>query len=196
MTCFRLIAAASLLLVSCSSVKTFVVLLPEERGAASAVTVGEGAKTTVLNVPLTGAKVDGRGQVENVVVSPAEVNRTFGAALAAKPPATMSFTLHFQFDSAALTPESQTVLDSLFADVAKREAVEVQITGHTDLVGSEARNDQLSLERAQVVRDMLVQRGIKATFIRTVGRGKREPIIPTPAGVVEPRNRRVEIILR
>jgi OmpA-OmpF porin, OOP family len=196
MMCCRLIVAASLLLVSCSGTRTFVVLLPEERGTASAVTVGEGAKTTVLNVPLTGAKVDARGQVENVVVSTAEVDRTFGAALAAKPPATISFTLHFQFDSAALTPESQTVLESLFAEVAKREAVEVQITGHTDLVGSDARNDQLSLERAQAVRDMLVQRGLKATFIRTVGRGKREPMVQTPAGAAEPRNRRAEIILR
>ena len=49
-------------------------------------------------------------------------------------------------------------------EVAKRQAVEVQVTGHTDRVGSEADNDRLSLQRAEAVRAMLIQRGINANF--------------------------------
>ena len=80
--------------------------------------------------------------------------------------------------------------------MAKRQAVEVQVTGHTDRVGTDANNDRLSLERAEAVRDMLVQRGLKSNFIRAVGRGEREPLIPTPDDQPELRNRRVEVIVR
>jgi outer membrane protein OmpA-like peptidoglycan-associated protein len=59
-----------------------------------------------------------------------------------------------------------------------------------------ASNDRLALERAQAVRDMLVQRGLQASFIRAVGRGEREPLVPTPDEQAEPRNRRVEVIVR
>jgi outer membrane protein OmpA-like peptidoglycan-associated protein len=190
------IAAASLFWSACSSTRTFVVLLPEDSGAATAVTVGEGRQSTVLDAPLTAAKVGARGQIETTIVTTAEVDRTFGEAIAAKPPRTMSFTLHFYFDSTVIAPESQSDLDALFAEVAKREAVEVQVTGHTDLVGSETYNDRLSLERAQAVAKMLMDRGLKATFIRAVGRGKREPLVPTLEGAAEPRNRRAEVILR
>ncbi len=70
------------------------------------------------------------------------------------------------------------------------------MTGHTDRVGGEADNDRLSLQRAEAVRAMLIQRGIQASFLRAVGRGEREPLIPTPDEQPEPRNRRVEVIVR
>ena len=63
-------------------------------------------------------------------------------------------------------------------------------------VGADTDNDRLSLERAEAVRAMLIQRGIKASFIRAVGRGEREPLVPTPDEQPEPRNRRVEVIVR
>jgi outer membrane protein OmpA-like peptidoglycan-associated protein len=84
----------------------------------------------------------------------------------------------------------------LFAEVAKRQAVEVQVTGHTDTLGKESDNDRLSEERAQAIREMLIAQGLKSNFIRAVGRGERELLIPTPDNVREPRNRRVEVIVR
>ena len=44
--------------------------------------------------------------------------------------------------------------------------------------------------------DILIQRGLKTSFIRAVGRGEREPLIATPDEEPEPRNRRVEVIVR
>jgi len=192
----RLAVLMALLVTGCSSTKTFVVLLPEESGAPSAVTVGQGTQTTVLDTPMTGATVDGSGNIEKAAVTPVEVQKIFGAALAAQPPKSITFILYFATASSDVTPESRPALDALFAEVAKREAVEVQVTGHTDRVGTQADNDRLSLERAQAIRDMLIQRGIKATFIRAVGRGDREPLVPTPAGQPEPKNRRVEVTVR
>jgi outer membrane protein OmpA-like peptidoglycan-associated protein len=46
------------------------------------------------------------------------------------------------------------------------------------------------------VRAMLIAQGVAPASIATVGRGKRELLIPTPDGVAEPRNRRVEIVVR
>jgi OmpA-OmpF porin, OOP family len=194
--CSGAVALMVLLVAGCSSVKTFVVLLPEESGASSAVTVGEGSQATVLDTPMTAATVDNSGNIGKAAITPEEVKQTFGAALAAQPPKPISFTLYFPTGSTEVTAESQPVLEALLAEVAKREAVEVQVTGHTDRIGTDADNDRLSLERAQAVLAMLIQRGLKTTFIRAVGRGEREPLVPTPDEQPEPRNRRVEVIVR
>ena len=184
------------LLAACSTTKTLVALLPEESGTSGAVNVGEGAGAVVLDAPLTIATVDTRGNINKAPVTQEEVQRTFGEALAAQPPKPLSFTLYFSTASTDVTLESQPILEALLAEAAKRQAVEVQVTGHTDRVGTDANNDRLSLERAEAVRDMLVQRGLKSNFIRAVGRGEREPLIPTPDEQPELRNRRVEVIVR
>jgi outer membrane protein OmpA-like peptidoglycan-associated protein len=189
-------AASALLFAGCASVRTFVVLLPEETGAPSAVTVGEGPQQAILEVPLSAATVAAGGAIDRTTVTTAEVNRTFADALAAQPPRSVSFILYFDTKSAEVAAASRPTLAELFAEVAKRAAVEVQVTGHTDRVGTEADNDRLSLVRAEAVRDMLIKRGIQASFVRAVGRGEREPLVPTPDEQPELRNRRVEVIVR
>jgi outer membrane protein OmpA-like peptidoglycan-associated protein len=188
--------ALAMPLLACSTSKTFVVLLPDERNAATAVTIGEGAGASVLDAPMSAATVDNSGNVHRAVVSQEEMQKIFGEAMAAQPPQSISFTLYFDTASTEVTQDSRATLEALFAEVARRQAVEVQVTGHTDRVGTDANNDRLSLERAQAVREMLVQRGLKATFVRAVGRGEREPLVPTPDEQPEPRNRRVEVIVR
>jgi len=188
--------AASLFVAGCATTNTFVVLLPEEGGAASAVTVGGDNRRAVLDKPYSAAAVDTRGGIETKTITAEEANRMFADALAAQPPQPISYTLYFESNSVEVTPSSQPVLEAFFAEVAKRQAVEVQVTGHTDRVGSDADNDRLSLQRAEAVRTMLIQRGINSNFLRAVGRGEREPLIPTPDEQPEPRNRRVEVIVR
>jgi OmpA-OmpF porin, OOP family len=191
-----IVALSALLLSGCASMKTFVVLLPEESGAPTSVTVGEGRGQTILAAPLAAARVDGQGNIEKTTATTEEVNRTFAEALAAQPPKPISFTLYFETNSTQVSASSRPSLDSLLAEVARRQVVEVQVTGHTDRVGTDADNDRLSLERAEAVREMLIQMGITASIIRAVGRGEREPLVPTPDEQPEPRNRRVEAIVR
>ena len=81
-------------------------------------------------------------------------------------------------------------------EIARRPVPDVLIVGHTDTVGSDARNDALSRQRAEVVRQALIARGIPAKDIAVAGRGKREPIVATGDNVAEARNRRVEILVR
>jgi OmpA-OmpF porin, OOP family len=188
--------AGGLLFAGCASVNTFVVLLPEEGGGASAVTVGNGNRTMILDKPYSAATVDRQGNVASKTVTAEETKRTFADALAAQPPQPLSFMLYFETNSVEVTAASRPTLDALMAEVAKRNAVEVQVTGHTDRVGSLTDNDRLSLQRAEAVRGMLTQRGIQASFLRAVGRGEREPLVPTADEQPEPRNRRVEVIVR
>jgi OmpA-OmpF porin, OOP family len=172
------------------------VLLPEESGAPTAVIVGDGGKAVTLDRPYSAATVDTSGKIERKSPTAGEAEQIFAAALAAQPPKPVSFTLYFETNSTQITPSSRPQLESLLAEAARRQAVEVQVTGHTDRVGSDSDNDRLSQQRAEVVRAMLVQTGIKATFIRAVGRGEREPLVVTADEQPESRNRRVEVILR
>ena len=70
------------------------------------------------------------------------------------------------------------------------------VAGHTDRQGSLEANDALSLQRAQAVRALLIERGFQVELIEAVGRGERDPVVPTEDEVVEPRNRRAEIEVR
>ena len=193
---YGVVCVGALLLAACDSHRTLVVLLPEEGGTSSTVTVETGTRTTVLDAPLTAARIDAQGSIKQDVITQQEVERHFAHALAAQPPTPLSFTLYFKEASTEVLAESQAALEALLAEVARRQAVEVQVTGHTDRTGTEEENDRLSLSRAQAVQQMLIQRGLQTNFIRTVGRGERAPLVPTPDEQPEPRNRRVEIVVR
>jgi outer membrane protein OmpA-like peptidoglycan-associated protein len=172
------------------------VVLPDRNGKAGAVTVTHAGDEKVLDIPYAAARIKEEGRLETGVVTEQEVGEIFGPALAAQPLRPVSFTLYFVVDSDALTVESRSVLESVFAEIARRPAAEVVVIGHTDRVGTVQHNDALSLQRAETVRRELVRLGIPIDRIQVAGRGEREPLVPTAEGVPEPRNRRVEITVR
>jgi OmpA-OmpF porin, OOP family len=173
-----------------------VVLLPDQAGKTGALSVTHGGTERVLDAPYAAARVKEEGRLEAGVSTPDEVKGTFGEALAAQPPRPVSFLLYFLEGKDTLTPESQQVVQQIFAEIARRPSPEIVIIGHTDRVGSVASNDALSLRRAQKVRDDLVKLGIPPAQVQVAGRGEREPLVPTEDEVAEPRNRRVEISVR
>ncbi len=172
------------------------VLLPGREGKVGALTVTRGGDHRVLDSSYAAARITGSGQLETSVASEEEVRAVFGAALGAQPPRPVSFTVFFRSGTDELTPESEPTIEALRAELARRPAAEVLVIGHTDRVGSVQSNDALSLQRAEKVRAELVRRGVPADSIQVSGRGEREPLVPTDAGVPEPRNRRVEIEIR
>jgi len=108
----------------------------------------------------------------------------------------LAFTLYFVEGSDELTEESKRVLETVFADLKGRKVADVLVVGHTDTVGTDPFNDALALQRAEAIRRALIQRGVAPGDVTAVGRGKRELLVQTPDGVAEPRNRRVEIVVR
>ena len=185
-----------LLMTACSSTRTLVVLLPEENNAQGAVVVGEGSTATVLDKPMTAAKVDNSGRIKTETITQEELEKVFSAALAATPPEPISFTLYFETGSTVVLDISQNTLVELFEEVAKRQAVEVQITGHTDTVGTIVNNDKLSTQRAESIKEMLIARGLQSNFIRAVGRGERDLLVSTPDNAPEQKYRRAALIVR
>ena len=182
--------------ISCSSKKTLIVLLPDDNNSQGKLAIGQGDRMTVIDSPMTAAEVDAQGRVEKKAISQAEVDKIFAEVLAALPPKQISFILYFEEGSTEVLEGSKNTLSELFEEVSKRQAVEVQVTGHTDTFGREADNDRLSTERMQTIKEMFIKRGLQASFIRAVGRGERELLIQTPDNVREPRNRRVQVIVR
>jgi len=179
-----------------------VVVLPEEGGKVGSVVVTDDRKReTTLNTAYASARTDQPGAFERSAgmkagpSSAEEVNRTFGAALAAQPARPVSLVLYFT-EGSTLSDESKAVVDKMFAEIAKRPAAEITVIGHTDTVGNDTFNDKLSLERAQAVREILIGMGMPAQYITAAGRGKRELLIITGDNVNEPRNRRVELNVR
>jgi outer membrane protein OmpA-like peptidoglycan-associated protein len=112
------------------------------------------------------------------------------------PPPPRSYTLYFVEGTTDLTPESRPVLDELKAEIARRPGVDVEVTGHTDTVGSTEDNDALSQRRAQEILNLLTTVGIDRSLMAAVGRGERELRVPTMDNVENPLNRRVEILVR
>ena len=189
-----LCASFSTMLAGCAGGGT-VVLLPEKDGRQTAVAVKQGDKEIVLNQPYAAAKTTAAGP-QPYVASAQDVSTRFGTALAAQPARAATFTLYFIEGSDELTADSKRVVDSILSEIARRPVPDVLVVGHTDTVGSDPFNDALGSQRAEVVRVALMKLGIPSDDIRSISRGKRAPAVPTADGVAEPRNRRVEIIVR
>lgn len=106
-----------------------------------------------------------------------------------------TFTVHFAFDSAELRPAEEAVVADAAEAAGERPEPQLSLTGHADRAGSEAYNMALSLRRAETVRDALAGRGVPGDAMSVAARGESEPVVPTPDGVAEAANRRVEIVL-
>ena len=101
-----------------------------------------------------------------------------------------SRTIRFEESSARIDATSGELVDEVAAALRPCLGSIIAITGHTDASGPEAGNLQLSLARAQAVRDALVRRGIPSDGLRTRGFGSRAPVHGLDPS--DPANRRIE----
>ncbi|MBS4095372.1 MAG: OmpA family protein [Sulfuricella sp.] len=187
---------AMLGLVGCATKPTErVVLLPGADGKVGAVVVHAQGKDVDLSTAYAAVEV-GEHKLESRTLNEQEVRRRFSAALDAQPQRAQSFTVYFRYDSTQLTPESNAELDRIKTALVNLPAPEILVIGHTDQVGSDVYNDELSLKRAVVVRNILISVGLPGKLIETIGRGKREPLVQAAKSLAEPKNRRVEIKVR
>ena len=196
----RLLAAAALtaLLAACSTPATRVVLLPQEDGSASAVVVRTAAGERVLSQPYQRATAPRGANAVPALdqANPAQVRQENAELFSLMPPPIQHYTLYFNTGGTALTAESQQLLPQLISAATARIGGDIVVIGHTDTQGAGPRNDQLSLRRAQEVRQMLVQQGFPPQRIEAAGRGERDLAVPTADEVDEPRNRRVTVEVR
>lgn len=95
----------------------------------------------------------------------------------------------FKLGTAELLPEGAPALDQLATELKARPTLKLRVAGHTDKIGEPQKNQTLSEQRAEAVKDYLVKAGIAAERISTAGYGDTRPLYPSP----DARNRRVEV---
>jgi peptidoglycan-associated lipoprotein len=181
--------------------RDLIVLLPDLDGKVGAVTVTTWEGCQILDKPGYATEVEdvNKPPLTPRPISENEIKDAFGTALSALPNPTgrfISFLLFFEHDTAKLTSESKNLLPEALKTIKNRKSKEVYVVGHTDLVGTEAYNIELSSRRARHVRDLLVSSGIKSSSLLVSYYGKSRPLVPTKNGVSEPLNRRVEVMYR
>jgi outer membrane protein OmpA-like peptidoglycan-associated protein len=194
-----LLALAPLwLLAACGTPDNLFVLLPNEDGSVGRIEIASttGSQTLDAAQEATGLDRAGQAPVEPFALTAEEIQTAFGQALAAQPAAPEVFILYFRTGTTELVPESQVQLPDIIATVTARTAPDVSVTGHTDRAGSDEFNMRLSLDRAESVRDALVEAGLTVERIEVTSHGENNPLIPTADDVSEPRNRRVEVTVR
>lgn len=190
------LVCAILALAGCAH--SSMVLLPDEGGGHGEVSIrklNRPAAATIVNVPNTRASI-GASRPSIRPLGAKGLKPEEAALLSALPPPARSFTLYFHEGTTQMIAESVPVLDQLRAEIARRPGAEVQVTGHTDTVGSDADNDRLSLRRAREILNLLASKGFDRSIMTAVGRGERELKVPTADNVSNPVNRRVEVIVR
>jgi outer membrane protein OmpA-like peptidoglycan-associated protein len=103
--------------------------------------------------------------------------------------------IFFDFDSAELKPESATELNKLLDFLVLNPGLQVQISGHTDNIGTDAYNKTLSERRAESVVLFLVNRGIPANRLSFEGFGAERPLESNDTETGRARNRRTEMLI-
>ena len=104
--------------------------------------------------------------------------------------------IQFEYNSAALTEDSEAGILMLFEFLKRNSDLKVELAGHTDNVGSDNYNLKLSSERAEVVRQALVNKGIDATRLTAKGYGATQPLVPNDSEEHRAMNRRTEMVVK
>lgn len=178
--------------------RTVVVLLPDsDTGITGRAFLANSSGTTDLNAARESSTATAsKAPAPVTTMSEAEIQRLFGDALSALPPAPIHFTLYFKFESDELTDESRALLPEILNTVKTRVLPEVLVVGHTDTMGTPRANIDLGMTRANTVRNMLVQVGLDPTMVEVRSHGEGDLLVKTPDETPEPHNRRVEISVR
>lgn len=107
-----------------------------------------------------------------------------------------TFTLdnvYFDSGKSSLKPESFTELNELFEYMSLKKTLKIEIAGHTDNVGDDAANMNLSEARAKAVKAYLMNKGISAERIKTSAYGETQPVADNETPEGRAKNRRIEV---
>ena len=161
------------------------------RAMANSVTLGlsykfGGSKSEPAPVITPAPVVEEVQPIVEEVVEPKIVTKLYPAQLSGN---------NFKHNSAEVTSEAVEQLERLAIFLRKNSQAKVEITGHTDSMGSAAYNQTMSEKRAQAVANVLVDKGIDASRITASGQGENSPIASNETKEGRQQNRRVDIVV-
>jgi len=103
--------------------------------------------------------------------------------------------IEFDFGKSTIKPESMTLIEQMASELKEHEAIKVKISGHTDDVGTDEFNMNLSLERAKSVKAELVKYGISPKRLTIEGLGESRPLVANDSEENRRKNRRTELTI-
>lgn len=113
----------------------------------------------------------------------------------AAPALSSSYLIHFPWDASSVAGVARDELEAMAVSLKANPETNVIIHGHADRSGTDEYNMELSQQRADFIRRFLAAHGIAEDRITYYAFGESDPKVPTPDGVREPENRRVEIYI-
>lgn len=184
--------------------RTMVALVPDPDGHVGTVTVTSGGTRVVLSEAYQATSVS---EADKPPTAPEKISQLrlyglFGEVLSIgqqQPLHILQQPLHFQLffrRDLTLTPDSVKILPAVIEAIRASKSEDITVTGYADTMGEVPYNTDLSFDRANMLKDILVAHGVDPTTIVTDGEGEEDPLVPTPDETWEPRNRRVEVIVR
>lgn len=178
--------------------KTYVVLLDSLDGTVGEITITneKGSQKIDQAGYAVGMNNKGKPLGKPFQIDKKEIESDFGRTMAVSPDPPIKFILYFHPDTTILTEESEQLVKQVLPAVSARKFPTIGITGHTDLVGEKGYNKRLAMRRAEAIQELLVTIDIDPSNISLTSHGENNPLVQTPDGVPEPRNRRVEVIVR
>ncbi len=108
----------------------------------------------------------------------------------------VSSEVSFDFDSASLKPAFVPTLDKVANVLSRYPKTNVTVVGHTDSIGTESYNQDLSERRARSVSNYLAANGVDATRLFSLGQGETQPRASNATEAGRQLNRRVEILIK
>jgi len=143
----------------------------------------------------SGRLADTRKPIRSAEQSTPRSADTPSLALPTVPREKQTFLAFFDWDQADIRPDAMKILIEAAGSAKQGVLTVIRLTGHADRSGPRRYNQTLSERRAMSVKNFLIEQGVAADSIVTLGRGENDSLIATEDNVREPKNRRVEIIL-
>lgn len=193
-----LVTCIAILLNACANNKSLVVLLPDQEGKTGSIEIRNEGGSQTLDAPNQATEIQSlkKAPAPPKVLPTEEVNRIFGETMDAMPSAPMHYTLYFLNDSTTLIESSVRTFEEALTSIKKINPAEISVVGHTDRIGTREQNLRLGFDRASQVKQLLMRGGIDSEIIEITSHGEDNPLIKTRDDTNEPRNRRVEIVVR
>ena len=184
------------IILGCSA-KTTVVLL-ESGKAHNAIVVSTNKGSTRLNKVGNFVQLSDKNKLpsEPKAMSKSEIKSRYATLFQIAPTKPRTYIVYFKPNSTELTEASIETLQEALNSIKKRSPCTVDVIGHTDTVGSNQVNANVSLKRANYVKSMIEAKKMNVLSLVAKGYGEEDLQIKTADNVSEEKNRNVEIFIK
>jgi len=178
--------------------RTMVVLVPDPDGKVGCITVSNLAGSVTVDTANQATIIKDQKTLPSAPkeLEKQTISSVFSEVITIQLLPPVHFILYFQRNATTLTPASVKLIAEILSEIRERNSTDISVIGHSDTLGDKDYNFKLSKSRAIAISNLIVKQGVDQHFIRTTSHGEENPLIKTKDNVSEPKNRRVEVVVR